>query len=110
MTVVTRSWRAVATLDDLWEGEMMAVDVEGLAIVFVNIDGDVFAYEDRCPHLGTPLSRGYLDGASLMCAAHEWVFDCRLGRGINPANACLRSFDVRVDSDVISIRLERRSG
>lgn len=100
------TWRAVARLDELWAGEMRAVDVDGIAIVLVNVAGDVYAYEDHCPHLGCPLSEGSLDGAVLTCAAHEWAFDCRLGRGINPASACLREFPLRVADELIWLGTE----
>ena len=104
MSVMSSTWHAVATLDDLWEGEMKAVEVDGKAVALINVDGDVYAYDDHCPHLGSRLSQGSLDGATLTCSAHEWVFDCRVGTGINPAGACLRKLTVRVDGDVISLR------
>ena len=103
---MTPTWRAVATLDDLWAGEMKALEVEGMAVVLINVEGNVYAYEDRCPHLGARLSDGSLDGAILTCSAHEWVFDCRFGRGVNPASACLGWFTVRVDGEVIWLRMK----
>jgi toluene monooxygenase system ferredoxin subunit len=105
VSAVTDIWRAVATLDDLWEGEMKAVEVDGIAVVLINIDGEVYAYEDQCPHLGSRLSEGSLDRATLTCSAHEWVFDCRLGLGINPTSASLRQFAVRTEGDVIALRM-----
>lgn len=30
-------------------------------------------------------------------AAHEWEFDARTGRGINPASACLHRYLVQLD-------------
>jgi toluene monooxygenase system ferredoxin subunit len=101
--VVASPWRTVATLDDLWDGQMKAVEVDGLAVVLINVGGDVYAYEDQCPHLGSRLSAGCLEGADLTCASHEWVFDCRLGRGINPATARLRPIPVRVAGEEISL-------
>jgi len=62
-------WIPVGTLDDLWEGEMAAVVVGPVAAVLVNVDGEVHAFEDRCPHLANPLSRGRFDGRILTCAA-----------------------------------------
>jgi toluene monooxygenase system ferredoxin subunit len=104
VTVRDPAWHAVATLDDLWEGEMTPVTVDGRPIVLINVAGDIYAYDDRCPHSGTPLSKGILDGAILTCSAHEWVFDSRLGQGINPATACLRRVAVQVEGEVISVR------
>jgi toluene monooxygenase system ferredoxin subunit len=91
-------WRYAGSLDDLWEGEMRAVDVGAVEILLCNLDGALFAYEDRCPHLSNPLSAGVLeeDGV-LTCAAHEWEFDVRTGCGINPASARLHRYPVRVD-------------
>jgi toluene monooxygenase system ferredoxin subunit len=85
---------------------MTAVTVGRVAAVLVNVDGDVYAFEDRCPHLAHPLSRGRFDGRMLTCAAHEWTFDGRGGGGVNPGEACLRAYAVRVVGDVISVNVD----
>jgi toluene monooxygenase system ferredoxin subunit len=100
-------WVDAATLDELWEGEMLTVTVGAVDVLLCNIDGEVFAYEDRCPHLANPLSKGALDGHVLTCAAHEWAFDVRTGNGVNPAAACLRRFPVCVDGDTVLVELDR---
>ena len=99
-------WVGAATLDDLWEGEICAAIVDGVDVVLCNVDGDVFAYEDRCPHLGNPLSKGALSDVVLTCAAHEWAFDARTGCGVNPATACLRRFPVRLEGDTILVKVD----
>jgi toluene monooxygenase system ferredoxin subunit len=99
-------WRVVATVEDVWEGELKGVDVDGKAVVLVNVGGEVRAYDDRCPHSGTPLSQGRLNGETLTCSAHEWVFDCRAGRGINPASARLRGIPVRVEGEAILVKTD----
>jgi toluene monooxygenase system ferredoxin subunit len=97
------TWRCVASLDELWEGEMLAVTIDAIDILLCNVAGTVYAYDDRCPHLANPLSRGQLDEHVLTCAAHEWSFDVRSGRGVNPATAVLRSFPVCLDGDTILV-------
>ena len=100
-------WRYAGTLDDIWEGEMEAVHLGTVDVLLCNVDGEVFAYEDRCPHLANPLSKGALDAHVLTCAAHEWTFDVSTGNGVNPAAACLRRFPVRLDGDTILVDLDR---
>jgi toluene monooxygenase system ferredoxin subunit len=97
-------WVDAGTLDDVWEGEMRAVSVGSVDVVLCNVDGQVHAYEDRCPHLANPLSDGELQDDVLTCAAHEWVFDARTGTGLNPKDACLQRFPVRIDGDRIFVR------
>jgi toluene monooxygenase system ferredoxin subunit len=105
--IAVGGWVDVVTLDDLWDGEMLRVTVGAVDVLLCNVDGEVFAYEDRCPHLANPLSKGALAAHVLTCAAHEWAFDVRTGNGINPATACLRHFPTRVDGDTILVDLDR---
>ena len=98
-------WRYAGSLDDIWEGEMRAVNLGAVDVLLCNLDGTLVAYEDRCPHLASPLSEGALDGGVLTCAAHEWQFDARTGRGVNPASACLRRYPVRLDGEQIFVGL-----
>ena len=100
------SWVRVGTLDDLWVGEMLGLDVGGRLVVLMNVEGEVVAFEDRCPHQATRLSDGTFDGRTLVCSAHQWVFDCRGGTGINPSDACLLRFAARVDDDAIFVNVD----
>jgi toluene monooxygenase system ferredoxin subunit len=98
------TWRAAAAADDLWEGELAAVQLAGQDIVLVNVGGEIRAYEDRCPHRGFKLSAGDLAGQVLTCVNHRWEFDALTGAGTNPANCQLTAFGTRVRNGQIEIR------
>jgi nitrite reductase/ring-hydroxylating ferredoxin subunit len=102
-------WRYAGTLDDVWAGEVRGVSLGDVDVVLCNVDGDLFAYEDRCPHLANPLSHGVLQHNTLTCAAHEWEFDARTGQGVNPQVARLKPFPVRLDDDRIFIAIPSES-
>jgi toluene monooxygenase system ferredoxin subunit len=97
------AFQKVATMDDLWSGEMRALVVAGRKVLLINLDGIIYAYENKCAHLGVPLSNGHLRGAHLTCRAHQWEYDLCTGRGCNPATARLRAFAVTVDHGDILI-------
>ena len=97
--------RKVASLDDLWSGELMGLDVGGNSILLVNIDDHIYAYADACPHQKSRLSEGSLIGKTLRCARHLWEFDVCTGSGINPINACLKAFPVSIESRDILLDL-----
>ncbi len=42
-------------------------------------DGEVFALDNRCPHMGFPLSKGTLKDGVLTCHWHHAQFDLRSG-------------------------------
>jgi toluene monooxygenase system ferredoxin subunit len=93
----------VASLATLWDGEMIGCKVAGRPVVLVKLDGRVHAFDDRCPHLGQPLSAGTLEGGVLTCNAHLYSFDARTGVGINPARARLCPYAVTVEGDDVLV-------
>jgi toluene monooxygenase system ferredoxin subunit len=88
------SFVEVLAESELWIGEMRPVRVAGRRLLLLRTERGVHAYEDRCPHLGHPLSRGTLDGSTLTCSAHEFRFDADSGRGRNPENLQLTAVEV----------------
>jgi toluene monooxygenase system ferredoxin subunit len=102
------AFRRVATLDELWDGEMIALETEGQVVLLVNVNGGIRAYADSCPHLRTRLSQGSLQRNVLTCSTHGWEFDACTGQGINPKTACLESFAVKVENGDIFIDVGAR--
>jgi toluene monooxygenase system ferredoxin subunit len=96
---MTARWRETINLDDLWEGDMTAVMVDGEAVLLVNIDGTVRAYSNWCPHQASPLDEGDLDGETLTCSRHLWEFNALTGCGINPDDARLKGFGCQIGDD-----------
>jgi toluene monooxygenase system ferredoxin subunit len=97
-------WVDVYAFDDLWEGELVAVDVGGVPVLLANLDGTLVAYDNRCPHQASPLHEGELDGEMLVCARHLWCFDITTGKGINPDNATLIPYQAKVEDKRILVR------
>jgi toluene monooxygenase system ferredoxin subunit len=99
-------WREVIELDEIWEGELVTREVDGIAVLFVNIGGDIHAFLDKCPHAGTPLNQGLLEGGVLTCASHLWQFDVAAGgAGVNPKNCQLTSYPVRVEDGKVLVQI-----
>jgi toluene monooxygenase system ferredoxin subunit len=101
--------RKVASLDDLWSGEMMGLETDGNSILLVNVNDRIYAYADACPHQKSRLSEGALTGTNLRCARHHWEFDVCTGRGINPQSACLKVFPVTIENRDIFLDLDNEN-
>jgi len=98
-------FQRVAKIEDLWNGEMMGLEVNGEHVLLVNVDDHIYAYADICPHQKSRLSEGTLTGKILRCGRHHWEFDVCSGFGVNPQNACLKLFPTRVDGEDILVDL-----
>ena len=97
-------------LEQLWIGEMRCCVVGGRRVLLVRVDDGVHAYEDRCPHLGLPLSNGTLANSVITCSAHGFQYDAGSGLGINPKNLRLIPLPVRVDDGQIWVEDGTKGG
>lgn len=67
-------------LNDLQDGEMKAVALEGREILLARVNGKYYAADNRCPHLGGKLAKGKLEGTVVTCPLHGSQFDLASGK------------------------------
>jgi toluene monooxygenase system ferredoxin subunit len=104
------AFHQITTLEELWVGDMISRVVDGQRVLVLRLDDAVYAYADRCVHLGMPLSEGRLDGAVLTCTAHHYQYDARTGRGVNPRAVCLTTFPVKLEAGRVLVDVAAASG
>lgn len=72
-------WVAIARLEEIPLDRPLGRTAGGRSFALVREGPRVFAVQDRCPHLGHPLSDGAWDDGLLVCSHHGWRFDPRAG-------------------------------
>lgn len=72
----------VVSADEVGEGAMREVEVDGHAFLVAKVDGEIYVADARCPHLHAHLTKGTLEGAVVTCPWHGSQFDVRDGRVI----------------------------
>jgi nitrite reductase/ring-hydroxylating ferredoxin subunit len=89
----------VTTLEELKTAGMVVVRGARCPLLVVHDGGKVFALDNRCPHLGSPLHRGSVEDGILTCHWHHARFDL--------ASGC--TFDLWAD-DIPTAAVEVRDG
>jgi nitrite reductase (NADH) small subunit len=85
---------------------MKRVEIGEVAVVLYNVDGEILASSDVCPHQGASLSQGDLDDGVIMCPLHAWEFDVRTGECVSlPEMRPLACYEVRVEDGFVSVVL-----
>ena len=101
MTNAAADFVKVAALDELAEGKPKAVRVEGYSIALFQHEGEVFATDNQCPHMGYPLTRGRVRNGVLTCDWHGWSYDIDGGGCFTGGCDDLDTYPVEVrDGDV----------
>jgi len=97
----------VASASDVPPGTLRAASTDRAAVVLANVDGDIYALEDRCSHQDYPLSAGELEDDQLECPFHGARFDVCTGRATQlPAISPVRSFQVEVRDGDVFVRVD----
>ena len=95
-------WARILHRDELRDGELIPVEIDGTPVVVVRHAGDFFAVQNNCTHQDFPLSEAGFDARDgvLVCAWHQACFDVRTGAAVlPPATEPVETFPTRVDSE-----------
>src|SRR5687767_3022712 len=93
MRYLRNCWYMAGWSKRLARGEVIARTIldEPMAL-FRDLDGEVGAVQDRCPHRFAPLSAGKVsDGGVLVCGYHGLGFDRSGACALNPHGPILRA-------------------
>jgi nitrite reductase/ring-hydroxylating ferredoxin subunit/uncharacterized membrane protein len=94
----------------LGEGEMKAVEVDGVAIGIARRGGNVYALSDTCVHRGGSLADGELTGDCVKCPLHGSVFQLADGSvEQGPAAYPQPALETRVHEGSIEVRAPQPS-
>jgi nitrite reductase/ring-hydroxylating ferredoxin subunit len=119
----------VAKLSEIPIGSKKQVDVSGQEILLVNIEGNIYAVDDRCGHMNAPLSMGGIQGNAVECALHHARFDVTTGKTLKEGHMGglsgavisrtktggimdsikthdLRKYEVVIEGDAVKIRFD----
>ena len=99
-------FRTVASVEDVPENGVHAVEVDGKKICLVKRAGKVYALEDRCSHEEFPLSAGEVTGDQITCMLHGARFDLETGKPkALPAVVPVKTYEARVEDGRVQVRL-----
>ena len=91
----------VGTVEEIKTRGCTVVTGGGHAIAVFHHDGELFAVDNRCPHMGFPLDRGSVKDGILTCHWHHARFDLASGGTFNPFADDVRSYPVNVADGVV---------
>jgi 3-phenylpropionate/trans-cinnamate dioxygenase ferredoxin subunit len=85
---------------------MKLVHAAGTSLGVYNVDGELFALEDRCSHDDGPLVEGDWDPEDrvVVCPRHGSRFELESGRPLSlPATEPVETYAVRVEDGLVKV-------
>lgn len=99
-------WNTVGTRDQVEPDQPLAASVGECKIGIYDVDGELHAIEDVCPHAAAHLTQGFADGCEIECPLHNATFDVTTGRHLR-GEPCrdLKAYAVRLVGAEIQVRI-----
>jgi nitrite reductase/ring-hydroxylating ferredoxin subunit/uncharacterized membrane protein len=95
---------AVLADADLPEGQMRQVDADGIPVLLVCQEGEIYAMHATCTHMGGPLPKGQLLGDRVKCPLHGSEFALNDGSvRMGPASFPERCLSTRIRDGQIEV-------
>ena len=92
-------------LSDVRVGAIKQVETgDGRKLCVVHAESGYFACQAYCPHQGTALCDGSVDGTTLTCLEHLWQWDLRTGEMLGLAEKRLEVYVVGVDKNSVFLK------
>jgi len=105
--VATRPLVRATSLGELRASGRLVVHVDGHTLCLFADGDEVYAVDNRCPHMGFPLHRGTLCDGILTCHWHHARFDLSTGGTFDQWADDLRRFPVEVRGDDVLVDFSR---
>ena len=86
-------------------GKAMEAAVNGVDVCLANVNGELAAMDNWCPHRRGPLGQGWVEGESVMCPWHAWAFNAKTGKAEYPEHEKVEVFPVKVEGEDVLIDL-----
>ena len=98
-------FHTVCKAAEVVEGEGKTISLQGKLIAVFRVNGELFAIDDVCPHMGASLSDGYVENHIVTCPWHAWRFRLTDGAWADNPRIKIGCYAVRVVGEDVQIQL-----
>lgn len=95
----------VGVISEFTPGRGRMVIVNGRHVALFRLGNEFFALDNMCLHRGGPICDGQIENEVVTCPWHFWSYEIRTGTLVQDPRVGISKHDVRVEGEVISVRL-----
>ena len=98
-------FQTVCKLSDLSREIGKTVLVGSRLVALFLVDGQVYAIDDVCPHMGASLGAGEIEGGVVTCPWHGWRFRVTNGTWADNPRIKIPCFPARIAGDEVQVQI-----
>lgn len=78
---------------------------DGIGCALFHVDGKLFALQNNCPHMDSPIEDGAVERGVLTCPWHGWQFNLATGVSLMSDHIRIPSYPVRIENGQVFVEL-----
>jgi|GEM_PF-687417 len=94
-------WVQGARMNEILPDTCKVVTVLGRKVALYQVDGELFATDNACPHAKGQLGEGDLEGHTITCPFHAFKYDVRTGECVEGTADAVETIRVKVDGNLV---------
>ncbi|WP_298918527.1 NifU family protein [uncultured Nostoc sp.] len=102
---ITSTWMKVATIDQVPEFSVLAVQLAGNLLILHRQGVRVTCYRNACTHLGSPLEKGKVENGIITCPSHGFQYKLETGECLTAPDISLQSYPVQIKEDKVFVKI-----
>ena len=107
MAEINDGWVCVGQRDQICSDMPLTVENGERGVGVYELDGEVYAIEDICPHAFALLSQGFVEDGKVECPLHAAIFDIKTGECLEgPGGRDLYVYPVEVRGSDVYVQIK----
>lgn len=107
MCITIDGWVCLAKRDQITPDTPLTIEEGEHGVGLYEVDDQLYAIEDVCPHAYALLSQGFVQDGKVECPLHAAVFDIKTGKCLEgPADRDLQTYPVLVKGNDVYIQIK----
>lgn len=86
-------------------GKVMEAEVAGVQVCLANLNGELTALDNLCPHRQGPLGQGWIEGEAVICPWHSWAFNLKTGTSEYPVDERVAVFPLKLEGEDVLVQI-----
>jgi nitrite reductase/ring-hydroxylating ferredoxin subunit/Fe-S cluster biogenesis protein NfuA len=107
LTQVTSAWVKLATVDQVPESSVLAVQFAGNSLILHRQGVNITCYRNACTHLGDSLEAGKVENGIITCPSHGFQYNLETGECLTAPDVSLKSYPVKIKGDNVFVQLQK---
>ena len=109
MAIKKSSYKILDNLESIEEGKILKVQAGKKTLAVSQVNGEIGAVDNACPHMGGPLNEGTIENGFIKCPWHGYEFHTCTGNSPEGFDDKVQAYKLELKDDGVYVEVEEET-